>query len=329
MRIKKQRKDTISGFTLVELLVAMFLGILLTAGISNIYLESKRNFVQDEELSRMQENARFALNLLRRELTMAGFYGGMVDYSDATAVAVNSDCAAGNWALDVSTPLDVVRNVDNAGSSLVSEAATTITCIDNDDVEDGTDMISVKRTAGDYTLKNGDLNTTDADANQWYLRVFDGTDFNFTYVASDIASADATAGSKYDYWEYYAKIFYIQDYSMADTDGIPTLCARELVEDDMVANCYVEGVEDMQIELGIDTDADGVPNQYKEDPTAAELSSAVTARVYLLVRSVNPVVGYTNSKAYNLGQKAVAAKDDAFMRRVYSTTIKLRNPELS
>jgi type IV pilus assembly protein PilW len=53
----------------------------------------------------------------------------------------------------------------------------------------------------------------------------------------------------------------------------------------------------------------------------------VTARIFLLVRSINPVTGYVNDKTYNLGSKTIAAKNDAFYRRVYSTTVQLRNSE--
>jgi type IV pilus assembly protein PilW len=45
----------------------------------------------------------------------------------------------------------------------------------------------------------------------------------------------------------------------------------------------------------------------------------------LLVRSVEPVVGYVNDKTYDLGGEIVGPFNDAFYRRVYSTTVQIRN----
>ena len=52
------------------------------------------------------------------------------------------------------------------------------------------------------------------------------------------------------------------------------------------------------------------------------------AGLEVLLRSVNEIQDYTNSKTYQLGQKAVAAKNDGFFRRVMSTTVQMRNANL-
>ena len=46
----------------------------------------------------------------------------------------------------------------------------------------------------------------------------------------------------------------------------------------MATNCYVEGIEDMQLEVGIDLDDDNVPDIYKAAPSAAEMDEAATIR---------------------------------------------------
>ena len=61
------------GFSLVELMVSMFLGVILTAGFVSTYLGAKRSAVYNEELARMQESGRYAMRLLSRELAMVGF----------------------------------------------------------------------------------------------------------------------------------------------------------------------------------------------------------------------------------------------------------------
>ena len=80
----------------------------------------------------------------------------------------------------------------------------------------------------------------------------------------------------------------------------------------------------MQIELGIDSDFDGVANQYKAAPLAAEMENAVAARIYLLLRSLSEIPGNKSTKTYHLGEKTVV-RGDRFMRRLFTTTVQIRN----
>jgi type IV pilus assembly protein PilW len=69
----RPRLRTQTGFTLVELMVAMTLGLLLTVVIGQIFVTSKEGFRTTEDLSRLQENARFAATQLGRTVRMAAF----------------------------------------------------------------------------------------------------------------------------------------------------------------------------------------------------------------------------------------------------------------
>lgn len=321
------------GFTLVELLVALVLGLMLSAGIVNVYIQNKRNYAQDEEVARLQENARYALNLLKRELTMAGFVAGIPDSSEVTAGSVTSDCvAAGDWALEVAEVFELVDDADNSATTLTTVNGTTWSCLTISDLEDATDLLSVKRTADRPTLEDGSLPAGETeDDEQWYLRDFDnGSNLSWTYLGTggSINATDKTAGSKVDYWEYYSQIFHIRNYSRTAGDGIPTLCIEKLGADTMETECLVEGIEDMQIEVGVDTNEDSVPEMFTPTPTAAEIEEAVAVRIYLLVRSINEIPGYSNAKSYQLGSKAVGAANDGFVRRVFSTTVQMRNAKL-
>ena len=52
------------GFSLVELMVALVITLILTAGIAQIFLGSKKSFVIQETLGRMQENGRYAIETI-------------------------------------------------------------------------------------------------------------------------------------------------------------------------------------------------------------------------------------------------------------------------
>ncbi len=67
-----------SGFTLVELMVAMTVGLFLTAGIISLFIGSKQSYRTTESLSRLQEDGRFVLDYLSREIRQAGFKGSCI-----------------------------------------------------------------------------------------------------------------------------------------------------------------------------------------------------------------------------------------------------------
>lgn len=72
---RKLRRSPVSGFSVVELLVALTLGLLLVAGMIQLFNTSKTTFRTNDALARVQENGRFALEILKRELREAGSHG--------------------------------------------------------------------------------------------------------------------------------------------------------------------------------------------------------------------------------------------------------------
>jgi prepilin-type N-terminal cleavage/methylation domain-containing protein len=60
------------GFTMVELLVAMVVGLLAMAGIYSTFLSQHRSYKIQKETSEMQQNIRAAMFYMQREIRMAG-----------------------------------------------------------------------------------------------------------------------------------------------------------------------------------------------------------------------------------------------------------------
>ena len=308
-----------AGFTLIELLVAMGLGLMLVTGTVIVFVQANRSAAQDEEISRVLENGRFVMRYLSRELAMAGFWGKFLDIDTTTehaSVAVGQDCDDGSanvWAME----LDALQFTSDATAAGV---AANYECLPSADIVVGSDILTVKRTA--------DSDTADAAlvTNQMYLRTNGVTAEMF--LGGGAGTPPSLTGTETN-WAYLPQIFYVRNYSFAPGDGIPTFCRAYLNNSgppDMTNECLVEGVENLQLEFGIDTDDDFVANYYDPNPTAAELNDAVSARLYALVRSVNVVPGYVNDKAYTLGSTNVAAANDGFYRRVFTLTVLLRNP---
>lgn len=81
-KISISRKSS-RGLSLIELLIAMTLGLTLAAGVVQIYVGSETTERDREARQRMQENGRFAMNFLLREIRMAGYMGCTSDIDPA------------------------------------------------------------------------------------------------------------------------------------------------------------------------------------------------------------------------------------------------------
>ncbi|MEX0618380.1 MAG: PilW family protein [Pseudohongiellaceae bacterium] len=307
-----------SGFTLIELMVAMGLGLTLVAGTIVIFVQNNRSAVQDEEISRILENGRFVVRQIGRELAMSGFWGKFLDV-DTTAVhasvVVGQDCGDGvnDWATDL-TALGFVNNATTAAVAAAHE------CLPSGDIVAGSDVIAVQRVS-DSTTTDGAIS-----AGQLYLRT-NGVAAQL-FQGGGVDTPPAMTGTVSN-WAYLPQVYYIRDFSVAADDGIPTLCRAYMdsgANPDMTNECLVDGVENLQFEFGVDEDGDFIANYYTASPTAAEISDSVSLRLYVLVRSINTVAGYVNDKSYELGSTIVPAPNDGFFRRVFTSTILLRNP---
>ena len=317
------------GLSLVELLVATLLGLLLSAGMASLYLESRRQYFQDEQLARLQENGRYAISLLRRELAMVGFFGGALHAAEIPPLAVGRDCAAAPWALDAADDLDIVNDY-KSGTGLVTTArGAQLTCLDAGTIAAATDALVVKRTAAEASVRGGVASEylSSSSTPRWYLQLRGDTQPQWRKLSPLALRSQAPADGESSYWRAIARIFYIRKHSDPDNpaDGLSTLCMESLVNEAMTTRCLVEGVENMQLELGIDSDGDGTANRYTSTPRAAELGLVVSARVSLLLRSILPVAGYRDTREYRVGALILPPAQDAFMRRVFTTTVHLRN----
>lgn len=61
------------GLSLVELMVALVLGLILMFGIIQVFFASKQTYITNEAMARLQENGRFALEFMSRSARLAGY----------------------------------------------------------------------------------------------------------------------------------------------------------------------------------------------------------------------------------------------------------------
>ncbi len=94
-----------AGFTMVELLIAMFVAAVLTTGVVAVFIQQSRALAFNEDLVDLEQNLRIAMDLLHRDVRMAGAYvheifppfvTGGIDHNGDGTVDLNSEGGAGN-----------------------------------------------------------------------------------------------------------------------------------------------------------------------------------------------------------------------------------------
>jgi Tfp pilus assembly protein PilW len=328
--------------TLPELMIGLLLGLLILLGLTSLFVQSKRSFKQDELTARMQEDARFAMAELRRDIGMAGFWANLLDPSSIQEIG-DVAAAAGNTA-QLYTYTRALTVVDNgaAGASILGQSL--------DDLVANTDAIGIVKVAGfDSATAEADASgstTTaivaaaqaelvdNAPAPESAATVYLQTN-GVVAVMTTAGDAPTTWGEDPDtdsivpagfaYWRYEPEIYWIRDYAVVAGDGIPTLCRKYLLDGVVTTEAIAQGIQDMQIEYGIDTTGDGFADRYIADPTTAQMDQVISVRIYLLARSTQPDPNYLNDHTYDFSNAAVYTPNDGFYRRVFSTTVKVRN----
>ena len=125
------------GFSLIELMVAMVIGMLLTAGAIQLFISNKATYKVETALSRLQETGRFIVDTMAREIRMAGF-NGCSSRGNITPNIIANDPPPYDGSNS-----NAVLGYDGQGSSTWTPSLTTY--MSGRSVRDGTDVINIQR----------------------------------------------------------------------------------------------------------------------------------------------------------------------------------------
>lgn len=317
-------KNSQLGMTMIELMIAMMLSLVVGAAVITVFVNNSHSFNQDDNILRMQDDARFALNEIAHDLSMAGHYADLLLPGLITldaSLAIGTDCGpAGQpeWVYQTvqtgtATSLSVVA-VDNATPA---NALANFSCISAGTFKAGTDVVSIKRVVG--------ARTAIPSVGSIYL-LTNGT-VGLLHREPIVGAPAVVVPLPRSEWEYRPSIYFVRDFANVAGDGIPTLCRKVLrgAGPSMTTECIATGIENLQMEYGIDTTSDGNPNSFVANPTLLQMQSVVSARIFLLARTTEIDTRYTNDKTYLVSNSPAFAPADNFRRRVYSTTVSIQN----
>lgn len=332
------------GFTLAELMISVALGLLIIAGMTTLFVNNNNAQAALENASRQVENGRFAIQLMSTDLRNAGFYGEFDPTALPQPAVVPDVCSTDMTQVSPALRLHV-QGVDNAG-------AGALAC--TPDILPGTDILVVRHAntciagdAGCDTIADGGpyLQASLCDS---VAELNSGNPNTYFAVGTDATALPLTrrdCATPAAIRRLQVHIYYIAANNEAG-DGIPTLKRAELVSSGAATFQVVplvEGIENLQVEYGIDTDSDGDSDAYTTDPEIfngcgvvacanANWSNVLAARLNLLARNPMPTAGHVDTKQYVLGANSdgtpntILARNDAYKRHVFQALINMPNP---
>ncbi len=241
------------GFTLVELMIAMLLGLILMAGIISIFLSSKQTYAAVHVLARLQENGRYGIDIISSDLRRAGYLSGnaSVDTIGGTEGVSTTDgsclTSGTTWGRMIERRVFGLDDT-NAGYACIPDSAYT-----------RGDVLTVRYAST--------VEATSFSGNRVYLRssLFEGRVFKGSSESSNtiIENPQTTR-------ELVAHSYYIGPSSAECPAGTAVPALHWLSMDDNglpASEELVVGAEHLQLQYGVDTDANGSVEQYLDADT--------------------------------------------------------------
>lgn len=284
------KRNTQQGVTLIELMVAMVVSMVLIAGVGTVYLSSKRNYQARDQFSMMDENARVALNSLKKHLEHAGY--------------------AANGLFPLAHPFVV-------GSQ---PAATS--CTDGGDTypNPGRTYYLTQNNA----IPGAGVNVKDDGVAIAFL----SDDTLFTDCTNSVVPAKCRLGHSPSAQASLVYNSFSLDHVGAGEknsvgDLIPSLyCSGSASSSKQM---IAQGIERMELMYGLDSDADGSVEQYfNATGVGSNWDDVVSIKVGLLIKSLEPVLEKAEARTYALLDTSVSV-NDRYQRGVYTEVIHLRN----
>ncbi len=296
---RNDRHKSSGGFSLIELMIAITLGLMIMTGLVTIFVKNSQARTEIERNNRQLESGRYAMNLLTEDLRMAGYFSSF--NPDELVISVNAPPLGPNSAPVTPAmtarpdPCDTtVANLNNTyffhvqGYDYPYTSAALPTCIS--DVRTGSDVLVIRRLA---TCVAGPTLEAGCDALPHGAPYFQAsncfqatelarnTGSRLDYLSHFVLNTDITLATlrtiscltsfgapapAADYRRYLTHIYFVANNNVG-SDGIPTLKRAELGAGGYTIVPLVEGIETIQFEYGIGNTANSAKiDAYTADP---------------------------------------------------------------
>jgi type IV pilus assembly protein PilW len=325
------------GFSLVELLVAMVVGLIIVTGVFSLHSATRKTQVSNEVQMDMVADARFAIELISYDLRHAGMWGGTnkdglieCKSSDApctgTSVPVTAagDCAVGQY---FNLTLPVFATDGTAGNPY------SATCIPGSEkYVANTDVLEIRYADSNYEDPITGLEKT-LSTGQSYVRSNFVSGRVFTGAIAPELSSHESSPQTHNY-VLHSFTYYVSDYTDTVGDGVPSLRRVALVKGPAMQNqTLVSGVADLQVQFGVD--ADGIEDangnlaidRYVNPDAVTDWTAVYAAKIWLLMRSDKKQLGVDTAKSFSIAGAAATTYggQDDYRYFLVTSVVNLRN----
>ena len=339
-----------TGFSLIELMIALVLGLIISGVAIKILVSNKATYRLENSLSRLQENGRYVIGNIVRDLRMAGF-NGCLSRGDSIAITEFNDAPL-PFTIDGT---DSIRGY-NANTTTWTPAIDANLNLSS--VTQGTDVLNIQHASscGAHVAANH----ASADTN---ILVNAPNNCSFTQyqavmitncIAADIfqisnsvsvsgstetltrGTAVNTTGNLSAAYSTDAQVFRWQSNAYfigTGASGEPALFRSSWNPDndnDIDANDFsvvelADGIEDMQILYGEDTGGDQYADTYITANAVTNWEDVRSVRINLLLRSEDLLTQVPRTITFNGGTVNSGPGADRRLRMAYTSTVTLRN----
>jgi type IV pilus assembly protein PilW len=317
------------GVSLIELLVALVIGSLLIIGAVTVFMQSRTTYRTNETAARLQEVARYALDTIEPDVRLAGFWGltNRPDFVDNRGTPADPrqavDPAANNcgvnFTVNAATPVDArdqrTANV-YAGTHASTGGATgfNMPACPATTATNWSDVLIVRRASSDVApLQAGRMQIQSSR-----IRATIFSDGAVPAMYDPAASETHNMVVHAYYVSEGAAINGVRQFSLRRK----TLGAGPAIVDEEV----ISGVEDMQVQFGIDNaPRDGNVERYVNPggvPAGARIASI---RIWLRVVAEEREIGWINDTNFVYANQNYGRFNDDRRRVLVSKTIQIRN----
>ena len=323
-----------NGFTILEFMISMFIGMLILGGVIATYISMKSTTRDTMAIGELQETGRLTLSILRRDIEQVGFWGtfyaeGLTNNNTTTLPNPGEDCSGEPNTNNASFPIHTDETNFRSVFAVTANISPMLGCVKNP--VQGTDILQVKFLEGREMTPATITNT-----NRYYFISEQEVAQFVTGVAaqSPLPNANATL------WPYSHHVYFIRQQQITVNNivlNVPVLMRMRLTATGgMIEEPIMEGIEDMRLLFGLDTNNDSRVDTYTaaNNMTTANWENpdaVLTLQIFLLVRSIEPdgdlsLGNRTYTLGLDVGQRVHAFDEkDKFRRTVFSTTIRLNN----
>jgi type IV pilus assembly protein PilW len=331
-----------AGVTLVELMIALTIGLLAIGTMSALFAANSRTRAEIERAGQQVENGRFALDLLRDDVRQAGFFGGFSGVAQIASPCVPRTGVA-LTAANLSWEPGTGRTPPAIHGYPAGEIPASDTCLSN--AKSGSDALIV-RSVEPLAVSVATAAGT-SFANDWYLQASTCANPAIDSAATPFVVAPGGAGAATRFtlhekdcvtpaplWRLVVRAFYVGRCSVCSGagDGIPTLRMVELSGSSATSAAVVEGIEAMRVDYGFDVAGAGRIDTLRRcraavDPCgAADWPRLAAVQIHMLARSLVASAGHRDAKTFDMGLAGAAGPfNDGYRRRLYSAQIAVLN----